>query len=116
MAARDDGDSFGRCGIDSVMLPDAESTVGMRHARKFNGIEFHLSDVWMLTRLDLKIPPLARHTLLCRGRQRSGALPDRTGANEFTRCNEERHWAVKAANDDGVRMLLDAGRIERCLM
>ena len=107
-------------GIDSVMLPDAESTI-WDAAREGNltALEFHLSDdLDVNTRLDLKEDPAfggsALHIAIMEFANEAVLYLIERGANvNLPAANDQKgtplHWAVKAANDDGVRMLLDAG-------
>ena len=107
-------------GIDSVMLPDAESTI-WDAAREGNltALEFHLSDdLDVNTRLDLKEDPAfggsALHIAIMELANEAVLYLIERGANvNLPAANDQKgtplHWAVKAANDDGVRMLLDAG-------
>ena len=107
-------------GIDSVMLPDAESTI-WDAAREGNltALEFHLSDdLDVNTRLDLKEDPAfggsALHIAIMEFANEAVLYLIERGANvNLPAANAQKgtplHWAVKAANDDGVRMLLDAG-------
>ena len=108
------------CGIDSVMLPDAESTI-WDAAREGNltALEFHLSDdLDVNTRLDLKEDPAfggsALHMAIMEFANEAVLYLIERGADvNLPAANAQKgtplHWAVKAANDDGVRMLLDAG-------
>jgi len=107
-------------GIDSVMLPDAESTI-WDAAREGNltALEFHLSDdLDVNTRLDLKEDPAfggsALHMAIMEFANEAVLYLIERGADvNLPAANAQKgtplHWAVKAANDDGVRMLLDAG-------
>ena len=107
-------------GIDSVMLPDAESTI-WDAAREGNltALEFHLSDdLDVNSRLDLKEDPAfggsALHIAIMEFANEAVLYLIERGANvNLPAANDQKgtplHWAVKAANDDGVRMLLDAG-------
>ena len=107
-------------GIDSVMLPDAESPI-WDAAREGNltALEFHLSDdLDVNTRLDLKEDPAfggsALHIAIMEFANEAVLYLIERGANvNLPAANDQKgtplHWAVKAANDDGVRMLLDAG-------
>ena len=107
-------------GIDSVMLPDAESTI-WDAAREGNltALEFHLSDdLDVNTRLDLKEAPAfggsALHIASMEFANEAVLYLIERGADVNLPAADEQkgtplHWAVKAANDEGVRMLLDAG-------
>ena len=107
-------------GIDSVVLPDAESTIwdAVRN-RDLTALEFHLSDdLDVNTRLDLKEDPAfggsALHIASMEFANEAVLYLIERGADVNLPAADEQkgtplHWAVKAANDEGVRMLLDAG-------
>jgi ankyrin repeat protein len=107
-------------GIDSVVLPDSDSTIwdAVRN-RDLTALEFHLSDdLDVNTRLDLKEDPAfggsALHMASMGFANESLLYLIERGADVNLPAADEQkgtplHWAVKAANDEGVRMLLDAG-------
>ena len=107
-------------GIDSVMLPDADSTIwdAVRN-RDLTALEFHLSDdLDVNTLLDLKEDPAfggsALHMAIMEFANEAVLYLIERGADVNLPAADEQkgtplHWAVNAANDEGVRMLLDAG-------